>query len=367
MKFFLQPLKLKHNRVWRTYYGGKLIDKFHGVKGPKDSHKPEEWVASIVRARNPGRNHIQDEGLSLLTTKNKIECTLKKLIEEEPKKMLGKSHIKKYSNNTGLLVKLLDSAERLTVQVHPDKSTAKNLFNSNFGKTEAWHILGERQIDGKPPYILLGFKPHITRKKWEKMFWEQDIKGMVNSLHKFYVKPGQTFLIEGGTPHAIGAGCFLLEIQEPTDYTIRVEKETPSGQKIPDKLCHQGIGYDKMFDCFKYKTYKKEDILDKWLLKSYIAYESDSARKEVLIDYKKTSSFKMHLLEVNNSYLVSNKQNVFSVIIAVSGKGEISWENGAIQIKKGDQIFLPAELKRTKLSSLKQIPFSVIRCFPPKL
>lgn len=81
-------------------------------------------------------------------------------------------------------------------------------------RTEAWYIIDGREIDGEPPYILFGFKSGITREKWEKMFREQDIQGMIDSMHKFNINPGQVFLIETGIPHAIGSGCFLIEIQE---------------------------------------------------------------------------------------------------------------------------------------------------------
>jgi len=47
-------------------------------------------------------------------------------------------------------------------------------------------------------------------------------------------------MIYGGVPHAIGSGCFLMEVQEPTDYTMRVEKMTPGGMTMSDELIHQG-------------------------------------------------------------------------------------------------------------------------------
>lgn len=165
-----------------------------------------------------------------------------------------------YGGQLGVLVKALDSSERLTIQVHPDRRAAQKLFQSAFGKTEAWYILGGRVINGEDPYILYGFKPGMTREKWEQLFWDQDIEGMLQSLNKIKVEPGQVFIVEGGMPHAIGSGCFLLEIQEPTDYTIRVERMTPSGREIAEFMCHQGIGFDRMFDCFHYDVYTEEEV-----------------------------------------------------------------------------------------------------------
>lgn len=57
-------------------------------------------------------------------------------------------------------------------------------------------------------------------------------------------------------PHAIGAGCFLVEIRAPTD-TIRVERTTPSGFAVADSMCHQGLGFEKMFECFHYEPHSR--------------------------------------------------------------------------------------------------------------
>jgi mannose-6-phosphate isomerase len=48
------------------------------------------------------------------------------------------------------------------------------------------------------------------------------------------LEPESVYLVEGGVPHAIGSGCFLVEIQEPTDLTLRVERTTPRGNGVPD-------------------------------------------------------------------------------------------------------------------------------------
>ncbi len=66
---------------------------------------------------------------------------------------------------------------------------------------------------------------------------------MLDSLHKVPLTEGEVLLIEGGVPHAIGSGCFLIEIQEPTDYTLRVERTTVRGETLPDTACHQGAGF----------------------------------------------------------------------------------------------------------------------------
>ena len=139
------PIRLTGSRAWRTYFGGKLLEQFHGAKTGEDDHFPEEWIASLVAARNAGREELT-EGLSMLADRPSV--SFKELIESDPAGYLGEEHAVQLGATLGVLVKLIDSAERLAVQVHPDKEKARELFHSEYGKTECWHILGGREIQG---------------------------------------------------------------------------------------------------------------------------------------------------------------------------------------------------------------------------
>ena len=319
-----EPIKLSMARAWRTYVGGSRIREMHGEAGTQDDNFPEEWIMSTVRARNSGREDIV-EGISILEGQ---DLSLLELVESDPVRALGASHYEKYGTKLGVLVKLIDSAERLTVQVHPTRETARALFNSAFGKTECWHILSGRSIDGEKPCIYFGFKENITREYWKECFDRQDIPAMLDCLHKFEVKAGDTFLIEGGIPHAIGAGCFLVEIQEPTDYTVRTERTTPRGLAISDFMCHQGLGFEKMFDCFEYNGYPKDAVRERWCIKK---------RGDVIIGEDNTDMFGLSLREISgNSYIECGK--AFSGVYILKGEGTL----GGQPVKRGDQFFIPA-------------------------
>ena len=360
-----RPLQLSPTRVWRTYEGGKLIDELQDCENPKDSHFPENWIASLVQARNLGREDTI-EGLSFLENNGCNKKTLKEVIESDPEAFLGEKHVKRYGSDTGVLVKILDSLERLTIQVHPDRETAKRLFNSSYGKTEAWYIIGGRETDNEKPYILLGFKPGVTREDWEEMFREQDIGGMQEALHKFHVQPGDVFLIEGGVPHAIGPGCFLVEIQEPTDYTIRVERRTPKGLEVPDELCHQGIGFDKMFECFRYDGLTRDETQNKYQLKPVVKRSSRSGAEFSLINYTQTDKFAMDMIEVNSEMEFERKES-FSVLLVISGQGELCLGSEQTGIKRGDNFFMPYGVKDFKLINKRKETLKIIRCFPLKI
>lgn len=266
----------------------------------------------------------------------------------------------------GVLVKIIDAAERLTVQVHPDRKIAKDLFKSAYGKTECWYILGGRDIDGNVPCVYLGFKKGVTKEQWKNLFEEQDIPSMLNALNKFEVQKGQVILIEGGTPHAIGGGCFLVEIQEPTDYTIRVEKTTPSGFLIDDYMCHQGLGFEKMLDCFNYDTYTEEEVRKKWYISGNIIDIQEGGTVTSLIGYDNSEYFKMNQIEVN-SKVILNLDKVFSGLYILDSEGEMI-SNGVIkEIQKGEQFFIPAPTDKIEFINKSNKPLKVIQFFGPKL
>lgn len=356
-------IRVHSDRVWRTYTGGKLIDDLHEkpVEEQKDDHFPEEWITSLVAARNASRNHIVGEGLSLLDN----GASLKDLIMSAPEKYLGEQHVSRHGAQMGVLIKLLDSAERLTIQVHPDREKARQLFDSAYGKTEAWYILGGRTIDDKPPCIYLGFKEGITMDAWKLHFEEQNIEAMLDCLHCFPVKPQDIILIEGGVPHAIGAGCFLVEIQEPTDYTIRVEKSTPTGFRVDDSMCHQGLGFDKMLECFHYHGYSKKDTMDRWFLKSERIEEQTGGSITSIIRYEDTELFKMNFVEIK-AKLRLNIDPIFSCMYILSGNGCMEIDSQRIQLSPGNQFFIPAQVGQICFESYSQKPLQMIHCFGPK-
>ena len=126
VKFAEIPLKQLPNRVWRTYSGGALIDKWKKTQDAIDGSLPEEWIMSTISAR--GKNRPEKEGLTYVETPLGV-ITLNELIGAGLNLFLGERVAEKFGT-TGVLIKMLDSKERLTIQVHPDKEYARTMFNS---------------------------------------------------------------------------------------------------------------------------------------------------------------------------------------------------------------------------------------------
>ncbi len=351
---FDKPIRLITSRAWRTYIGGKNISALHGQIG-EDDHFPEEWLMSTVSARNVGREDIV-EGLTAVAGS---DLTLADLVARYPEEMLGASHRASHGDTLGVLVKLLDSAVRLSVQVHPTREAAKRLFNSEFGKTECWYVIGERTIGGEKPCIYLGFKEGVTREKWKSCFDTQDIPAMLGCLHKIEVKPGDTYIIHGGVPHAIGAGCFLVEIQEPTDYTVRTERIGFDGSILPDASCHQGLGFERMFDVFEYQGKSLAETVAAYGVKS-VTEQTDGATVCHVIHPGVTGMFALDKIEVSDS--VSLTGGRFYGIYVMEGEGEI----GGIPFGKCDHFFIPAKCGDLTVKRTGQKPLSFIRFFGPQ-
>lgn len=361
------PLKMKENRVWRLYYGGKLIDEMRKSGNGLDDNFPEDWLASVVVADNPDRaDKPEKEGLSKIETNDGSELYLKDLIDSDPETYLGKEHIERFGVNFGVLTKFLDSAERLPIQVHPTKDAAKRLFNSDYGKTESWYILNSRVIDGEEPYILLGFKKPVTSEKWKELFDKQDIAEMQEYMHKITVKPGDVFLITGGTPHAIGSGCMLLEVQEPTDYTISVEKCDMRGNLMPDHLCHMGLGFEKMFECFTYEALTKEEIMDRYYLKADTLEDNGTSKKEALITYGDTACFALNRISVETTYERKGSGRACCLAVA-KGSGKFQNGNKVIEIKAGDCLFEPAQTAEYTVIANDGDALEILECMPPQI
>ncbi len=364
-----QPFKLLSNRVWRTYRGGAMIDQWQGKPRAEDGSCPEEWIASVTEARNPAHVHKDGAGLSFIAAETANAVRLRDLIGACPEAMLGSGHLRRYGLDTAVLVKILDAAERLTIQVHPDRTTAKTLFGSPYGKTEAWYILGGRAMDGELPAVYLGFKPGMNRSRWREMFQNQDSVGMLESLHRFDVKPGQVFFVGGGIPHAIGAGCFLLEIQEPTDYTIRPERTTPSGYRISDEACHQGLGFDAMFDCFHYDGCSREEALRRWQVHPKEAAADTGTKRLTLIDSETADCFGLESIETAAAANLPHSGQFFILVVVKNG-GTLRWIGPGggqhhMQVCQGDQVFVPADAGPLTLRAAEAEPVKAVCCYPP--
>lgn len=112
------------------------------------------------------------------------------------------------------LVKLIDAATPLSLQVHPSDDYALE-HEHKLGKTEMWHIVDATD----DAYIYLGFRQDVTK---QQFLGALSRKTLCDLLNRVIVRAGETYFVPSGTIHAIGAGVTLIEIQQNSDLTYRV-------------------------------------------------------------------------------------------------------------------------------------------------
>ena len=172
-------------------------------------------------------------------------------------------------------------------------------------------------------------------------------------------------MIYGGVPHAIGSGCFLLEVQEPTDYTMRVEKITPAGLKISDELIHQGVGETTMLECFQYNTYSYEEALDAWKINPHVIESSNAFELRSIFNETHTNCFavkELDLLEEGSRFSIKANGSFYAAVIYL-GDGVLICDGKEYPYTQGDEFFISAAIDELEFKS--SIKSKVLLCYPP--
>jgi mannose-6-phosphate isomerase len=240
----MRPQPLTPTRVYRFYQGGHMLGRLRG-EDEDDGSFPEDWVGSVTPARNPGRDE-PDAGLSRLADGR----LLADAIADDPEAWLGPEHLGRFGLSTGVLVKLLDAAERLPVHAHPDRDFARRHLDSPFGKTEAWIVLGTRAGEA---HLWVGLREPVDRATYRRWIEEQDTERLLGSLNQVPVRGGEVVYVPGGVPHAIGEGVLIAELQEPTDYSIVCEW---NGFPIEPEDSHLGLGWDVAIEALELDSHE---------------------------------------------------------------------------------------------------------------
>ena len=204
-----------------------------------------------------------------------------------------------------LLIKLIDAKDNLSVQVHPSDEYALKNENS-FGKSEMWHIINADEDAG----IYLGFNDDYKKEEIEKRLNDGTI---LETLNFFKVKPGDTFVINPGTIHAIGKGVRLIEIQQNSNITYR----------LYDYLRKDKNG-----------NYRELHIKQALEVINYKKYVSSYSTSSVLAE---NQYFHVERKEVNGELTIKADEGSFVSFTFIDGEGTVDDMNYKIY----DTFFLP--------------------------
>lgn len=177
-------------------WGGSFLAQFKNVSAPH-SHIGESWEVSSL----PGRESVVASGPMK-------GMKLSEVCETYSRELMGEKASQKFGSRFPLLVKFIDAAHPLSIQVHPGSHHPE-------AKTEMWYIL--RTMPQSK--ILLGFSEKIDGESFSRLMADGNVEPI---LRIYDSEPGDVFLIPSGQVHGIGSGIFLVEIQQASDTTFRI-------------------------------------------------------------------------------------------------------------------------------------------------
>jgi mannose-6-phosphate isomerase len=187
-------------RIW----GGNRLRDMFGRPTPTDKTIGEAWLIA---------DHAQCE--SRVAAGPYAGKTLRDLMSECPKALLGTHARPTHHGRFPLLLKLLDAGQPLSVQVHPDDMQAAALHEPDVGKTEMWYV-----IDADPgAELICGLDPKASPQTFRNAIEDDTVATLMRT---FPAPAGTPVFVPPGTVHAIGAGFLLAEIQQNSDITYRV-------------------------------------------------------------------------------------------------------------------------------------------------
>jgi mannose-6-phosphate isomerase len=232
MSMSLDPIALGPNYASHSpsYAGGGGIARFRGLPAT-DPARPEDWVGSTTT-----RYGERENGLTRLPDGR----LLTDAIAADPDGYLGPEHRARYGRSAGMLVKLIDSARRIGVHYHPSDEFARRHLDCPFGKTEAWIVVDTGGPDGDiEGQAWLGFTRAVGQDELAEWRRTNDVAAMLAAMNPIPVSPGSAVLVPAGVPHGVGAHVLLLELQQPTDFSLGLEGRPVPGQ---DRVMTSDLG-----------------------------------------------------------------------------------------------------------------------------
>lgn len=213
-----------------------------------------------------------------------------------------------------LLIKFIDAHADLSIQVHPNDELAAERHNCK-GKTEMWYIIEA----GEGAHLLSGLKEQIDPQKYVDLVAQDKI---VDVLADYKVKEGDVFFLPAGRIHAIGAGCYLAEIQQTSDITYRIYDYGRLGLDGKPRQLH---------------TEQAKDAIDYSVLPDYRThYEPRPGESVELVN---CPLFKTDLIELPaGESLELPAPDSFLIVMGLSGSAKL----GDMSICAGEAVLIPA-------------------------
>lgn len=334
------PIVLGPNQpLARPYRGGAGIARFRGLPHT-DDFMPEDFVGSTTEVHAGG-------GVGLTRLPDGV--LLRDAILQDPVAYLGEEHVRRFGADPLLLLKLLDTGERLFVHYHPDDAFAAARLRAPRGKTEAWIVTAV--ADGVEGHADLGFSRDVSEEEVEHWFREQDVPDLLGAMNRVPLGVGDTLLVPAGLAHAIGAGVTLVELQQPSDLSILLEFEGfPALDRssallgLPEEVALSGL--------------HRGAIDAERLAVLGAGRETDDDGRQRLFPAEADPFFRAERLHLSGDLRLAAG---FSLLVVERGAGRIAWRDGSIDVAAGATLLVPHGAGDVVLSG----DAAVLRALPP--
>ncbi len=297
----------------QTLWGGSKIIPFKHLDAQLEN-VGESWEISGVSGNETIVANGQYKGMSL-----------NQLVRELKGSLVGEENYQRFGDEFPLLIKFIDACQDLSIQVHPTDEIAHRQGKSR-GKTEMWYTL--ESAPGAQLYN--GLKQQISPEQYKEMVADDTI---TDALARYEVKEGDVFFIPAGRIHAIGAGCFVAEIQQTSDVTYRIydfKRKDKNGnyRELHTQLASESIDYT-VLDNYRtdYEPVKNEGT--QVVTCPYFTTAVYDLDEPMTLDYSELDSF--------------------VILIAVKGGGQLISEGEEMSFQMGDTVLLPATTKEVKV------------------
>lgn len=321
----LPPLVLERkleSRLW----GGNALGAWLGLAAPPPN-LAEIWA-------------VYDE--NAVTGGPFAGMALAEVTRQQGAALLGHRVFARYGARFPLLAKLIDAADKLSVQVHPDDAHARRLEGDAgaFGKTEAWYVL--RAQEGAN--VILGFEAAIERARLAAAVADGTLLAM---LRRVPVAAGDALLVNAGTVHAINAGILLFEIQQRSDLTYRVYDYDRRDADGNPRTLHLEKALE-VIDCSAAPPMRAG------------AAETRGPGRRALV---RCEHFSLERWDLAASAEASTSPETFEILAAIEGELCLRWSDGVLPLSRGDAVILPASLGDYALEPAGSA--AVLRCDVP--
>ena len=298
----------------QTIWGGDRIVSFKHLD-VKTDHVGESWELSGVA----GSETVVAEGPYAGHTPNELVALLKH-------DLVGRENYARFGNEFPLLVKFIDAHSDLSIQVHPNDEVARR-HGKEHGKSEMWYCLqSDSSAGGHAPKLYCGLRQPLTPEAYKQHVANGTI---TEALAGYEVHEGDVFYIPAGRIHAIGAGCFVTEIQQTCDVTYRIydyNRRDSNGQlrQLHTAEAAEAIDYS-VYDDYRTCYVPQKDMPQQLVTCPYFTTAVYDLTEPMLLDYSDLDSF--------------------VILIALKGEGTITDNGRQTALRAGETVLLSASTK----------------------